>query len=130
MIERAKALSASVPRLLPLAAFAFLAACATGGTGSNPPLPGTGPKSGSSGGTSGDDGSGGELQGDDAGDVDAVASGDDAATPSDPAATCNDALHGLKALFVLPPKTCTNSVDCSAGECCFVGASGSTCVMQ
>jgi hypothetical protein len=115
-IERAAGRAPSRAALL-LAWLAWSSACATSGTGSNPPLP-NGPAS------TGDDG--------------AVAANDDAtagppgddADMADGASTCNDALHGLRALFVLPPVACTSSTDCASGSCCFVGPSSSTCVMQ
>lgn len=100
-------------------AFAAMAACATGGGGSNPPLPG------------------GNFV-DDAQSADGGGPGDDAAAGVDggPSASgdggnsCNDLVHGLRALFAIPPMACATSTDCPAGDCCFVGNSGSACVMQ
>ena len=109
-------------------------ACATGGAGSNPPLPGGPTGTGTS-----EDGAS-PLQGQDAGEAtpgdDASLGGDDGGmTPtSDGGATCDDFLHGLKALGVSllgkQPAMCVVSSDCDAGECCYAGASGSACVMQ
>jgi hypothetical protein len=101
-----------------LAVLAMLPGCATGGEGSNPPL------------TNGTDESGDDA----AVSADDASVGDDA-TPSSPegdasGSNCNDAIHGLAALFVQPPVACTSSTDCAAGSCCFVGPAASTCVMQ
>ncbi len=61
----------------------------------------------------------------------AAVSDDGAAASDDGGATCNDLVHGLKALFVQPPVACTNSAQCPSGDCCYVGPSGSSsCVMQ
>ncbi len=89
--------------------------CATEGRGSTPPLP-IQPR-----------------------ESDAIA-GDDADTPledgsvnddaSGGGGTCNDPLHALKALFVLPPVPCAVSTDCPSGDCCYVNGSSSSCVMQ
>ena len=104
-------------------AVASLGACATGGAGSDPPLP-NGPRSANDSGDFGAD----DAQGDDMGDDASPGSaGDDGGGA---ASTCNDALHELKALFVIPPVACTTSSDCASGSCCFVGPSASTCVMQ
>jgi hypothetical protein len=43
---------------------------------------------------------------------------------------CNDPLHALRAIFVLPPMPCATSTDCPSGDCCYVNGSRSTCVMQ
>jgi hypothetical protein len=104
-----------------LASLALLAACATGGVGPNPPLPNAPASMGDDGGVAGNDASADD-------DATTVPPGDDA-TAGGPS-TCNDALHELKALFVLPPVACTSSTDCASGSCCFVGPSSSTCVMQ
>ena len=112
-------------RVFPLASLALLCACATGGAGSNPPLPNAPASMGDDGAIARDDASAGSA-GDDA---TAPPPGDDADTAGG-ASTCNDALHELKALFVLPPVACTSSTDCASGSCCFVGPSSSTCVMQ
>jgi hypothetical protein len=101
-------------RLAVVLAFAAVAACATGGGGSNPPLPG---------GSFVDDARAGED--------DAAAGGDGGAPASgDGGNSCDDLVHGLRALFAIPPMTCATSADCPAGDCCFVGNSGSACVMQ
>lgn len=109
-------------------------ACATGGTGSNPPLPG---------GPDGVDG-GAPLQ---EGDAAEAIPGDDASTSQDDAGptpdsdsasnaadTCNDLLHGLQALGVSllgpHPAMCAASPDCPAGQCCYVSATASACVMK
>ena len=115
-----------------MAIVAGLAGCATSGPGSNPPLSSSG---GGFGAATGDDAvaSGGEGATSDDGtstgdDAAPPASGDDASTAS--ADTCNDALHGLAAIFVQPPVPCSTSTDCKSGQCCFVGPTSSTCVMQ
>jgi hypothetical protein len=63
---------------------------------------------------------------------DAGAPVDDANMPDGAAGggICNDPLHGLKAIFVLPPMPCAASTDCPSGDCCYVNGSRSTCVMQ
>jgi hypothetical protein len=100
------------------------AGCATEGQGTTPPLPGEPPLAGDSTGAGTGDGG-------------AVGSGDDGGTSDEGAASadagegaCNDFLHGLRALFVLPPVPCKGTSDCSAGDCCFVGPTSSTCVMR
>jgi hypothetical protein len=103
-----------------LLACATCVACATEGPGSAPPLPGQPVLSGESN-PIGDDGA---VVGDDGGTTEGGA-----ASP-DPAGTCNDLLHGLKAFFVLPPVPCTSGATCPSGDCCYVGPSSSTCVMQ
>jgi hypothetical protein len=114
--------------LVPLCfAVAALGGCATAGGGSNPPLP-NGPASTNDGGGLAADDDSGSPQGDDTGDDGSPGSAGDDASPT--ASNCDDALHGIKALFVIPPVTCTTSSDCAAGSCCFVGSSASTCVMQ
>jgi hypothetical protein len=103
-----------------------LGACATSGPGSNPPL------SGGTFGAAGDDT--GPAVDDGGAATDDASSGDDAAAPPSgddaSADTCNDGLHGLAALFVIPPVPCSTSTDCKSGQCCFVGPTSSTCVMQ
>ena|SRR5580698_208443 len=94
--------------------------CATGGKGTSPPLPGDPAFARESDAVSGDDGA-------------APPPGDDDGSASDEGGdggTCDDALHGLKALFVLPAVPCASSFDCPSGDCCFVSGSSSTCVMQ
>ena len=90
------------------------AGCATEGKGLSPPLPVPASESD-------------------------AATGDDASPPVDDAAigdapsaggNCNDPLHGLKAIFVLPPMPCAASTDCPSGDCCYVNGSRSSCVMQ
>jgi hypothetical protein len=101
--------------------------CATGGKGTSPPLPGEPGFARESDPVSGDDGAA-PPPGDDGGSV-----SDDGGSASDEngdGGTCDDALHGLKALFVLPAVPCTSSFDCPSGDCCFVSGSSSTCVMQ
>jgi hypothetical protein len=101
-------------------------ACATAGPGDDPPLPGVS-SSPDSGATEGD--ASGPSQGDDA-------AGDDAGGPSvtdsgsSSGGTCNDFVHGLRALIAVPPMSCTTSTDCPSGDCCYVGAMSSACVMQ
>lgn len=120
--------------LVSIVGAAVCLACATGGSGSNPPLPG-GPSSGG-----GDDSS---LQGVDAAQgnpVDDASSLDEASQPADSdggasqAGMCNDILHGLAALgdslLGKTPATCASSSDCSAGQCCYVSATASACVKQ
>lgn len=99
------------------------AGCATGGQGTAPPLPGEPLVGSDSAGVSGDDG--------------AVDSGEDGGTSSEGSApagpgggTCNDLLHGVKAIFTLPLVPCKGASDCPSSECCFVGPTSSTCVMQ
>jgi hypothetical protein len=103
------------------------AGCATGGRGTTPPLPGE-PAVNDSDAVAGDDAS--PAPGDDG-----AAASDDGGMATDdggPATggTCNDALHGLKAFFVIPAVPCTSSSDCKSGDCCYVSGSASTCVMQ
>jgi hypothetical protein len=95
------------------------AACATEGPGSTPPLPGQPSISGDSD-PVGDDGA---VAGDDGGTT-------DGALPSDSGTTCNDLLHGLRAVFVQTPMPCTNGATCPSGDCCYAGPLSSTCVMQ
>jgi hypothetical protein len=99
------------------------AGCASEGQGTAPPLPGEPPIDGDSSAAGGDAGSMGS--GDDGG------ASSEGAAPADPGGgTCNDLLHALRAFFVLPPVPCKSSSDCPAGDCCNVGPSSSTCVMQ
>jgi hypothetical protein len=99
------------------------AGCAAEGQGSAPPFPGEPPMDGDSSAAGGDTGSMGS--GDDGG------MSSEGAAPADPGGgTCNDLLHALKAFFVLPPVPCKGSSGCPAGDCCYVGPSSSTCVMQ
>ncbi len=120
--------------VLCMAAAPWWMACAAGGTGSNPPLPG-GPTNNI------DDGA--SLQGEDASEPipgnDASTLQDDGGAPSDidgalMAGTCNDLLHGLEALgsslLGSQPDTCAESSDCPAGQCCYVSATASACVKQ
>ena len=103
-------------------ALGALLACATGGGGSNPPLPG---------GSFVDDAQPGKDGGPGAPGDDATAGDDGGASASgDGGDSCNDLVHSLRALFAIPPMTCATSTDCPAGDCCFVGNSGSACVMQ
>jgi hypothetical protein len=112
-----------------LALWVAFVGCATAGKGTSPPLPGepaaanddsdaaaggdaATPSPGDDGGESTDDGGG-------AGEAGPASGG-----------TCTDALHGLKAFFVIPAVPCTGSSDCAAGDCCYVNGSASTCVMQ
>jgi hypothetical protein len=90
--------------------------CATEGRGATPPLPGV---PGESDAVAGDD-AGTAVEDGDATD-DAVGAG---------GGTCDDGLHALKALFVLPPVPCAVSTDCPSGDCCYVNGSSSSCVMQ
>ncbi len=90
--------------------------CATQGKGSAPPLPGQ-PAAPDSDALAGDDAG---TPADEGGTVDDAAAG----------GTCNDPLHALKAIFVLPAVPCATSTDCSSGDCCYVNGSSSTCVMQ
>lgn len=99
------------------------AGCATEGQGTAPPLPGEPVVAGNSAGVGGDDG--------------AADSGDDGGTNNEGSAsagpeggTCSDLLHGLKSIFALPPVPCKGASDCPSSECCFVGPTSSTCVMQ
>jgi hypothetical protein len=108
---------------VPACACFALVACATAGDGTNPPLPGVALSDDAS---LADDASPGDpSSGDDSAAADP---GDGAAAPS--GSTCGDSLHGLRALFVLPPVPCSRSTDCAAGDCCYVGTTASTCVMQ
>jgi hypothetical protein len=93
---------------------AACAGCATEGPGSTPPLPGQPSISGDS---------------DPVGDDGAVA-GDDGGASSADAGTCNDLLHGLRAVFAQPPMPCTSGATCPPGDCCYAGPLSSTCVMQ
>jgi hypothetical protein len=102
--------------------------CATAGRGTTPPLPGEPEVNGDSDAVAGADAS--PAPGDDG-----AAAGDDGGMATDDAGgatggTCNDPLHALKALFVIPAVPCTSSSDCKSGDCCYVSGSASTCVMQ
>jgi hypothetical protein len=92
------------------------AGCATGGAGTSPPLPGV----------SSDD----TAASDDATSSDDGGPLDDAPSNVDAGGSCDDFLHGLRAVFVIPPVTCSSSADCPSGDCCYSGTSGSSCVMQ
>jgi hypothetical protein len=94
------------------------ASCATAGEGSNPPLPGVTVAS-----------SDAAASPDDATPGDEVGEPGDAGPGPGSGSTCSDALHGLRAIFVLPPVPCSASTDCPSGDCCYVG-NASTCVMQ
>ncbi len=99
------------------------AGCATAGPGDTPALPGVPSNDGDSG-SSSDDGSAGDGAG---------LSGDDGSSPAgeaDSGSTCDDVVHSLRALFAIPPMTCAASTDCPSGDCCYVGSTGSACVMQ
>jgi hypothetical protein len=93
--------------------------CATSGAGTNPPLPG------------GEDGSddGGAASDATQGDGPSTDDADDAAPAT--GGTCgNDLVHGARALFAIPPVPCTTNADCPVKDCCFVGMTSNTCVMQ
>ena len=111
-----------------IAALLATAGCATGGAGSNPPLPGGGSGADDTGsiGSPGDDDGGSTSPGDDATGVE----GDDSGSSGSSSDQCNDAVHGLRALVVLSPMKCTASTDCPTGDCCYVNSLGSACVMQ
>jgi hypothetical protein len=99
------------------------AGCATEGQGTAPPLPGDPAISGDSAGVGGDDAA---LDSGDGG-----GTGNEGSPPAGTGGgTCNDLLHGVKAIFVLPPVPCKGASDCPSSECCFVGPTASTCVMQ
>jgi hypothetical protein len=116
--------------LVSMVAAGVCLACATGGSGQNPPLPG-GP-------SGGDDSSFEEVDAAQTNRVDDASSPDDAGQPSDSdgaasqAGMCNDILHGLAALgeslLGQTAATCASSSDCSAGQCCYVSATASACV--
>ena len=99
-----------------------IVACATAGEGTNPPLPGVSLTDDAS---LPDDASSSDPP---SGDEGTSEPGDGAAGPS--GSTCDDPLHGLRALFVSPPMPCSRSTDCPSGDCCYVGTPASTCVMQ
>jgi|SRR5580704_4103081 hypothetical protein len=102
--------------------------CATAGKGNTPPLPGDPALNGDTDALAGEDAA--TPPGDDGGGTSDDGGGgmDEGGQAS--GGTCNDPLHGLKALFVIPAVPCTGSSDCPAGDCCYVSGSASSCVMQ
>jgi hypothetical protein len=103
-----------------LLAGGLLVACATGGPGNDPEF-GPVDEDGGGAGVTGDDASDDSSPGNPSADEGGSASG---ICPNDPT-------HELEALgAILAPKPCTSGADCTAGQCCFVGASASSCVMQ